>query len=100
MYPKRGNIQNLRNIIEVIKNGELHLGRETNHYGYYNGSFSRFHVCSNVTPVVSDKGVEVEGEIVSTPGSSSFRKLSCLGESTGWQLEGAKRVRCSLLFER
>lgn len=85
----------LRNIIEGIKNGELHLGRQTNHYN--NASISRFHVYTQVTPVV--KRVEVEGEIVLTAGSSSFRKLS-LGEETGWQLEGAKRVKYSLLFER
>lgn len=87
----------LRNIIEGIKNGELHLGRQTNHYN--NASISRFHVYTHVTPVVSDKRVEVEGEIVLTAGSSSFGKLS-LGEETGWQLEGAKRVKYSLLFER
>lgn len=39
----------LRNIIEGIKNGELHLGRQTNHYN--NASISRFHVYTHVTPV-------------------------------------------------
>lgn len=78
MCPIEEIYETLRNIIEGIKNGESHLGRETNHYN--NGSFSKFNFCTSVDSVVSDKGVEVEGEVVPSARGSSFRKFSYVGE--------------------
>lgn len=78
MCPIEEVYETLRNIIEGIKNGKSHLGRETNHCN--NGSFSKFTFYTSVDSVVSDKGVEVEDEVVPTACISSFGKFSCVGE--------------------
>lgn len=59
---------------------ESHILEEKLTIIYNNGSFSKFNFCTSVDSVVSDKGVEVEGEVVPTACGSSFRKFSYVGE--------------------